>query len=217
MAAEPSAKKRKEGEKKKCFRWTDEMHTSLIEALKDYKVSCEYNNVDFDADKTLQYKTLRKEMAKRFNTKDSPFGPVDVSERPPGELNEDEKKRYTAMVKDEKKLILQGYNRVLEKVKILRQGFSKAVTAGTRSGSGKLVYDQYDNLRNIWGGSPNTMPLPTGIDSSSVNDGELLPQDHDDSSDNDESGDLGKRFVINCFRYSVLIIRPHAGLVKIFD
>ena len=52
MAAEPSAKKRKEDEKKKCFRWTDEMHTSLIEALKDYKVSCEYNNVD--ADKTLQ-------------------------------------------------------------------------------------------------------------------------------------------------------------------
>ena len=86
-----------------------------------------------------------------------------------------------------------------------------------RSGSGKLVYDQYDNLRNIWGGSPNTMPLPTGIDSSSVNDGELLPQGHDDSSDNDESGDLGKRFVINCFRYSVLIIRPHAGLVKTFE
>ena len=91
MAAEPSAKKRKEDEKKKCFWWTDQMHESLIEVLKDYKVSCEYNNIDFDADKTLQYKTLRKEMAKRFNTADSPFGPVDVSERPPGELNEDEK------------------------------------------------------------------------------------------------------------------------------
>ena len=121
------------------------------------------------------------------------------------------------MVKDEQKLILQGYNRVLEKVKILQQGFSKAVIAGTRSGSGKLVYDQYDNLRNIWGGSPNTMPFPIGIDSSSVNDGELLPQDHDDSSDNDEPGDLCKCFVINCFRYSVLIIRPHAGLVKTFE
>ena len=119
------------------------------------------------------------------------------------------------MVKDKKKLILQGYNRVLEKVKTLRQGFSKAVIAGTRSG--KLVYNQYDNLRDIWAGSPNTMPLPTGINSSSVNDGELLSQDHDDSSDNDESGDLGKRFVIDCFRYSVLIIRPHAGLVKTFE
>ena len=108
------------------------------------------------------------------------------------------------MVKDKKKLILQGYNRVLEKVKILRQGFSKAIIAGTRSGSGKLVYNHYDNLWDIWARSPNTMPLPTGIDSSSVNDGELLPQDNHDSSDNDESGDLGKRFVINCFRYPVL-------------
>lgn len=103
------------------------------------------------------------------------------------------------MVKNEQKLISQGYNRVLEKVKILRQGFSKAVIAGTRSGSGKLVYDHYDNLRNIWGGSPNTMPLPTGIDSSSVNDGELLTLEHDDSSDGNESDDLlvGKLF-INC-------------------
>ena len=97
MAAEPSAKKRKEDKKKKCFRWTDEMHTSLIEALKEYKVSCEYNTgVDFDADKTLPYKKLQKEMAKCFNTKDSLFGPVDVSERP-GELNEDEKKTHTTL------------------------------------------------------------------------------------------------------------------------
>lgn len=71
------------------------MHSSLIETLKEYKVFCEYNNIDFDADKTLQYKTLRKEMAKRFNTADSPFGPVDVSERPTGELTEDEKKNAT--------------------------------------------------------------------------------------------------------------------------
>jgi hypothetical protein len=53
MAAEPSTKKRKEDEKKKCFRWTDEMHSSIIEAFKEYKVSCEYN-INFDADKTLQ-------------------------------------------------------------------------------------------------------------------------------------------------------------------
>ena len=45
---------------------------------------------------------------KRYNTK----LPVDVRERPPGELNEDDNKDYTAMVKDEQKLILQGYNRV---------------------------------------------------------------------------------------------------------
>ena len=108
MAAEPSVKKCKEDEKKKCFRRTDEMHTSFTKALKDYKVSCEYNNVDFDADKTLQYKTLWKEMAKRFNTKDSPFEPVDVSERPPGELNEDEKNTLHCNGKGQEKAYFAG-------------------------------------------------------------------------------------------------------------
>jgi hypothetical protein len=71
-------------------------------------------------------------MAKRFNTADSPFGPVEVSERPPGELTEKEKQSYAEMVKNDQKRVSLGYNRVLEKVKILRQGFSKAVIAGTR-------------------------------------------------------------------------------------
>ena len=53
------------------------------------------------------------------------------------------------MVKDEKKLILQGYNRVLEKVKILRQGFSKAVIAGTRSqGRQSVLKSEGDRLEN---------------------------------------------------------------------
>ncbi len=45
------------------------------------------------------------------------------------------------------------------------QGFSKAIIAGKRSGSGKLVYDHYDILKEIWGGSPNTEPISTGVDS----------------------------------------------------
>ncbi len=40
------------------------------------------------------------------------------------------------------------------------------------------------------------MPLPTGIGSSSVHDGELLTLDHNDSSDGDDSGKL-----FHCFRY----------------
>ena len=56
----------------------------------------------------------------------------------------------------------------------MRQGFSKAVISGTlsgtRSGSGKLVYEHYDDLRNIWGGSANTKPLSMGVDTCSFND-----------------------------------------------
>ena len=37
---------------KKHFRWSDEMHSSLNECLRSYKVSCEFTNTDFvfDAD-----------------------------------------------------------------------------------------------------------------------------------------------------------------------
>ena len=45
-----------------------------------------------------------------------------------------------------KDLIKIGYKRVMEKTKELRQKFSKAVTNGTRSGSGKLVMEFYDDL-----------------------------------------------------------------------
>lgn len=191
--AEPSAKKRKSDEKKKAFRWSDEMHLCLIKCLKKYKSSCEFNSVDFDADKTLQYKTLRTEMAKIFDKSDNcPFGPVEVSEKPTGELTDDEKKMYNETMKKEQQLILQGYNRIIEKVKIMRQGFSKAVISGSRSGSGKIVYDNYDDLRDIWGGSANTTPLSTGVDSSFINDGscEIFSYQDDLSECDDLPGTL---------------------------
>jgi len=75
------------------------------------------------------------------------------------------------LIKKQKDAIAQGYRRVLEKIKDLRQGYSKAVISGTRSGSGKLVYQHFEALKNIWGGSANTKPLPTGVDTGSVNSG----------------------------------------------
>ena len=94
------------------------MHTALIECLANYKVHCEFNNTDFDADKALQYQVLRKEMARRYSNEDYPFGPVEVSEKRAGELNDDEKKIYNDLLKKEQKEIAQGYNRILEKVKM---------------------------------------------------------------------------------------------------
>jgi hypothetical protein len=45
----------------------------LIECLRDYKVQCEFRGIDFDADKTVQYEWLRKEMAKRHEENQSYF------------------------------------------------------------------------------------------------------------------------------------------------
>ena len=37
----------------------------------------------------------------------------------------------------------------------MRQNFSKAIIKGSRSGSGKLVFEFYEKFIEIWGGSPN--------------------------------------------------------------
>ena len=47
-------------------------------------------------------------------------------------------------------------------MKDIRQNFSKAVTTGTRSGSRKIIYEFFDKLVTIWGGS-NTKPLQFGV------------------------------------------------------
>ena len=60
---------------------------------------------------------------------------------------------------EEKKLIRKGYDRVIEKVKSVRQDYRSAVNKGTRSGSGKIVQDNYDLLSDIWGGSPPTTKM----------------------------------------------------------
>ena len=84
-----------------------------------------------------------------------------------------------------------GYKRVMEKVKELRQKFSHAVTAGSRSGSGKLVLEIYDDLVNIWGGLASTEPLQYGRESSSI----LSTADNDaadaafDEGESDNSGE----------------------------
>ena len=160
--------------KRKMFRFVDEMVENLISCLLEYKVKCEYGNIDFNADKISQYKCIRVEMAKLYNENDDielfgpPF-PTILPEHP----NDEEK----GLLKEEKKIINRGYQRILEKIKDLRQGFSKAIINGTRSGSGKVIYEHFDKLKQIWGACPNTQPLPTGIDSdivnSSVTDGHI--------------------------------------------
>ena len=130
-----------------------------------------------------QYRAVRLAMAKKYEHDISLFGPVSIT--PPArqmqELKQQEKAVYDVQSKQENNLISRGHNRILEKVKSLRQGFFKAVLAGRRSGCGKLVYDHYDSLKGIWGGSPNTEPLPSGVDTDEVNQVHHLEDETDES------------------------------------
>lgn len=48
---------------------------------------------------------------------------------------------------------------------------------GSRSGSGKIVKENFDLLNEIWGGSPATSTVPFGIDGDMV---EETVQDEED-------------------------------------
>ena len=67
-------------------------------------------------------------------------------------------------------MINTGKNRVHEKVKDMRQNYSKVVVNKTGSGSGRIVYEHYDKLVTVQNGSANTERLAYGVQSDSFKD-----------------------------------------------
>ncbi|XP_065640270.1 uncharacterized protein LOC136072834 [Hydra vulgaris] len=141
------------------FRWDkDNKISNLIQSLSNFKSQMEYNNKDFNADKSNQYESCRKALANIYCHEPSWFGPVCPYDNILSEQN-----------KIDITLIKRGYTRVQEKIKEIRQNFSLAVTSGRRSGSGKIVLEFYDHLVQIWGGSPSIEPLFFGKSTYDVN------------------------------------------------
>ena len=112
--------------------------------------------MDFQSDLVKLYTEVRSPMAEKYDRND--FGPVITAETG-DDLSTEELAKQKAAVAEEQKLIKIGYQRIKQKIKDLRQDYRNAVTVGRRSGSGKLVEDNWDILKNIWGGSPPVINL----------------------------------------------------------
>ena len=160
-------------DKKNRFRWNQgEKVLNLIQCLGNYKSAMEYRNVDFNADKVKQYEAVRQAMAEIYSDRLDFFGPVSSTEISREDAEDQEKKvEFAKRQKTEKELIKRGYNRIHEKLNEIRKQFSNAVTTGSRSGSGTIVLEFFDQLTLIWGGSPSTNPLAFGISSDQKNEG----------------------------------------------
>ena len=78
-------------------------------------------------------------------------------------MSKEEKEEYTKQNKAENKLIKKGFSRIKRKIEDMRQNVSQAVTNGRRCGSGKIVFEHYDELAVIWGGPAATKPLDFGV------------------------------------------------------
>ena len=94
------------------------------------------------------YKELREWMAKICQDVDVKiFGPVNVTDfNENTKSNVDQNKNIETIWKEEKEPMIIGRNRIIDKVKDICQNVSKVVTTGTRSGSGKIVYEFFDKL-----------------------------------------------------------------------
>ena len=111
-----------------------------------------YKNLDFDAGKPMQCKEIRMKMASIYENQDqSLFRRVKAEALPEDFENLDTKQKALAKaaVKDSKEQIHKDTKRIIEKVKEMRQNFSKAIIKGSRSGSGKLVFKFYEKFVKI--------------------------------------------------------------------
>ncbi len=167
------------------------MIQNLIKFLYSYKTRLSYNGVDFDADRPLQYREVRKSMAKLYEDDQAFFGPVEISisEVPLQELSKEEQEEFKKQRKHENDLITKGHTCIHQKLKEIRQNFARAVTSGTRSGCGKIVIEFYDDLVLIWGGSPSTEQLPFGVDAKMF---EVKSEEAISNQSNAEEVDLGE-------------------------
>lgn len=85
------------------------------------------------------------------------------------EMSKEEKDAYVKTGKLQREQIKKGYGRIQEKCKEIRQNFSSALINGRRSGSGKIVFEHYDRLIKIYGGSVSSESLVTGVDTDTFN------------------------------------------------
>ena len=132
-----------------------------------------FKNLDFDANKAAQYSAVRETTAAIYCDDETLFGSTEAPNWPEnfGQLSQEDQVTVTKEIKIQKELIVKGKRWIQEKTKEIRQSFSTAVVSGSRSGSGKLVFEHYDKLVSIRGGSAIIEPLSFGISSGEL-DGE---------------------------------------------
>ena len=173
-------KKHKENKKTKWV-WSVEKVEEMLKFLREYRSTCDFHGVDFEADLQALYTEVRRCMATLYPDE---FGTPSVTETETSikDMGKEEYQSFKSKIDEEKLAIKKGYERVKEKIKNIRQDYRTAVNKGSRSGSGKIVKENFDLLNEIWGGSPATNTIPCGID------GDLLKESVQDENDSEVQG-----------------------------
>ena len=129
-----------------------------------------FKNLDFDANKAAQYSAVRETTVAIYCDDETLFGPTEAPNWPEnfGQLSQEDQVTVKKEIKIQKELIVKGKRWIKEKTKEIRQSFPTAVVSGSRSGSGKLVFEHCNKLVSIRDGSANIEPLSFGISSGEI-------------------------------------------------
>ena len=170
--------------------WNDEKVDTLIDQIIEYKSQRSYEGYDFETDLVITYSDIRKMMSLMYPPSD--FGLVELEIENSEGMTRAELLTYKWKIEIQEKQQKEGYKLIKNKVKELRRGYKNAIDKGQRSGSGRLIEDNFDRLKEIWGGSPAVLALPSGISSNERGNGESSDKenyqneitDHETEEDN---------------------------------
>ena len=170
--------------------WNDEKVDTLIDQIIEYKSQRSYEGYDFETDLVITYSDIRKMMSLMYPPSD--FGLVELEIENSEGMTRAELLTYKWKIETQEKQQKEGYKLIKNKVKELRRGYKNAIDRGQRSGSGRLIEDNFDRLKEIWSGSPAVLALPSGISSNERGNGESSDKenyqneitDHETEEDN---------------------------------
>ena len=170
--------------------WNDEKVDTLIDQIIEYKSQRSYEGYDFETDLVITYSDIQKMMSLMYPPSD--FGLVELEIENSEGMTRAELLTYKWKIETQEKQQKEGYKLIKNKVKELRRGYKNAIDKGQRSGSGRLIEDNFDRLKEIWGGSPAVLALPSGISSNERGNGESSDKenyqneitDHETEEDN---------------------------------
>ncbi|KAL9952960.1 hypothetical protein ACROYT_G040293 [Oculina patagonica] len=178
------------------WKWSNEMVDKLIECVYEYKVKKDFECKDMESDLIQFYSDIRLMMSKLYPPDD--FGPpesVSLPETGVG-MDVDEFRALKARHETDAKQIKVGYDRVKEKIKVVRQKYRTSVNENTRSGSGRIITTNWDTLTKIWGGSPAVSKIPNAITSATVEtDHEDAESDEMEETETSGAPGMGSRSV----------------------
>lgn len=141
---EKSSKSKKN--KTENFVWTDDEVELLLNVALEYKTTRTAENVDWETCQTKYSDILELFLAQYPSEQDAAL----IEKEFPHQNDEMNKTIITS------------------KLKAIRLKFRAAVDSGRKSGHGRVVLLYFDKCQEIWGGSPATTALPTGIETHEI-------------------------------------------------